>query len=100
MAESYIPARDAEALAWMQTFAGGLSASPATYEMTAAQAATVQSLVDAFAAAQADAIDPNERTPVTIAIKDEARNSAAQLCRQFATLIKFNAGISNSVQLS
>lgn len=95
MPEDYISPRDAEALAWMQTFAGGLTASPGTYFVSAPQAASVQAAVDAFAAGYADAVDPATRTPVTVAIKDEARNAAEQLCRQFATLIKYNAGISN-----
>lgn len=95
MAIDYIPASDALALAWMQTFASGIQSSPATYQLTAGDAAGITSAVDLFAAAYADAIDPAERSPVNIAVKDEMRNNAAQLCRQFATLIKFNAGISN-----
>jgi hypothetical protein len=95
MALDFIPAQDAQALGWMQTFAAGISSSPATYMMSAAEAAGVQSAVDAFAAAYADAIDPAQRTPVVVAIKDEMRNAAAQLCRQYAGLIKLNAGISD-----
>jgi len=51
--------------------------------------------VDALSAEYTDAVDPAQRTPVTIAVKDEMRNSAEQLCRQYAVLIKFNAGISD-----
>lgn len=95
MASDYIPAPDALALAWMQTFASGIESDPAIYQCTAGDAAGITSAVDLFAAAYADAIDPDQRTSVNVAAKDEARNNAAQLCRQFATLIKFNAGISN-----
>ena len=95
MPNDYIPAQDAQALAFMQTFAAGLSASPATYFVSVADATAVQNAVDAFAAAHADAVDPAQRTPVVVALKDEMRNAAAQLVRQFAVLIKYNAGISN-----
>jgi hypothetical protein len=95
MASNYIPAKDAQALQWMQTFSGVLAADPAKYMISAPEAAAIVSAVDLFAAALADAVDPEQRTPVNIAIKDEARNNAEQLCRQVATLIKFNAGISN-----
>jgi hypothetical protein len=59
------------------------------------QAAAIQAAVDLFETALADAVDPAQRTPVNIAAKDEARNNATQLCRQVATLIKYNAGIAN-----
>lgn len=95
MANDYIPAQDAQALAWMQTFAAGITANPATYFLSVADASGIQNAVDEFAAAYADAIDPAQRTPVNVATKDESRNNAAQLCRQFASLIKVNAGISN-----
>lgn len=100
MPNDYIPARDAEALAFMQTFAAGLSASPSTYFLSAAEAAGIQSAVDQFAAAYADAIDPAQRTPVIVATKDECRNAAEQLVRQYATLIKYNAGISNPEKIA
>jgi hypothetical protein len=91
----FIPVQDAQALGWLQTFAAGISASPATYMASVAEAAGIQSAVDAFAAAYADAIDPAQRTPVVIALKDDMRNAAVQLCRQYAILIKYNAGISD-----
>jgi hypothetical protein len=96
----YIPHRDAEALAWLQAFASGLSASPSTYQISSAEAAAIQNAVDAFAAAFADATEPSTRTPVTVAVKDEARNAAEQLCRQFAIMIKNNAGISNPEKIA
>lgn len=87
MPELYIRTRDTEALAWMQTFAAGITASPATYQLSAAEAAGIQNVVDAFAAACADAVDPQQRTPVNIAIKDEARNAAEQLCRHCLNIL-------------
>jgi hypothetical protein len=93
MPSDYIPTQDAQALAWMQNFAAKMTANPATYMISPAEAAGIANAVDEFAAAYADALDPEQRTPVAVAIKDEARNAAEQLCRQYATLIKFNAGI-------
>jgi hypothetical protein len=95
MSNGYIPREDANALAWMQVFSDGLAASPATYQVTAADATAVSNAVTAFATAYADAVDPATRTPVTVAAKDDARTSAEQICRQYATLIKYNAGISD-----
>ena len=71
---SYIPAKDADALTWMNTFAAGLTADPAKYMVTAADALAVTNAVNLFAAAFPIAADPATRTPVNIATKDEARN--------------------------
>lgn len=95
MTVPYISPRDSEALGWCQTFAAGLSSNPGAYMISVAEAAAIQLAVDAFASSYADAIDPAQRTPVVVSIKDESRNAAVQLCRQYATLIKYNAGISN-----
>jgi hypothetical protein len=95
MAGSFIPAKDALALSWMQTFAEGLTALPGTYMVSAADALTVTSAVNGFAAAYALTVDPATRTKVTVAAKDDARVIAEQICRQFAALIKENAGISD-----
>lgn len=95
MTNSYIPAEDALALNWMQTFAAGLTAAPATYQLTATDAAAITGAVDDFAAAYAIAVNPALRTPVTIVVKDDTRRSADQICRQYAILIKQNAGISD-----
>jgi hypothetical protein len=100
MSDDYIPDNDARALGWMQTFAAGLVSSPSVYMVSAAEAAGIQSAVDAFAAAYADAIDPAQRTPVVVAIKDSTRNAAAQLCRQYAGLIKLNIGITDADKIA
>src|SRR5690349_755175 len=84
MGDSYIPATDAGALDWMQTFAAGISASAATYQLQAADAAAISSAVNAYAAASALAVDPNTRTPVNVSLKDQARSAAEAICRQYA----------------
>jgi hypothetical protein len=100
MANDYIPGNDAGALAWMLTFAGGLVADPARYMVSVAEAAAIQVAVNQFDAAKSDADDPAQRTPVVVSIKDAARNAAEQLCRQYAGLIKLNAGISDADKIA
>ena len=88
MTESYIPAQDTLALAWMEVFGAGLAANPALYMVTAADATAVNNAVNAFDAALDITLDPATKTKVTVANKDNARGSAEQICRQFAKLIK------------
>lgn len=97
---SYIPDRDPEARAWLNTFAAGITANPGLYQQAPADAAAIQAAVDAFEAAYLVAIDPATRTPVSVSNKDETRNSAEQICRQYAKLIKYNGGISNQDKIA
>jgi len=84
----------------MQTFAAGITANPGVYQLSAADGLTIQTAVNAFAAAYDVAIAPATRTPVSVNIKDNARNSAEQVCRQYAALIKFNAGITDADKIA
>lgn len=100
MGNSYIPAQEANALEWMQTFAAGISANVNTYMLSNADATAITNAVEAFATARAVAIDPVTRSPVNVNLKDTARNSAEQICRQYATVIKYNAGISDADKIA
>jgi uncharacterized small protein (DUF1192 family) len=92
---SYIPAEDAQFRTWAEAFAGGISADPPRYFLTPAQAASIQGVVDDFVAKLAIATNESTRTKPTIIAKDDARHVAESLCRQYAILIKDNAGISD-----
>jgi hypothetical protein len=96
----YIPTTDAGKLAWLKNFAGVIAAKPSVYQLSPGDAATIQAAVDEYEAALGDANDPSTRTPVNIALKDSARNSAVQLCRQYASVIKVNAGISDASKIA
>jgi hypothetical protein len=100
MPQDFIPSQDANALLWMQTFANTIAADPAGYMVTAADATTISNAVAAYASALAIAVASETRTPVSISLKDETRNSAEQVCRQYAGLIKLNVGISNQAKIA
>lgn len=96
MGVPYIPTREADALQWMKNFAAQLSAAPATYQVSGPDAANISAAVAAFEAAYDAAKEPSGQNPVTIVTKDETRRVAEELCRQFAILIKYNAGITSA----
>ena len=95
MANNFIPDKDPQALIWMQAFSAGITANPALYLLTGPDALTIAGAVALFAAALAISSNPATRTEVTVAEKDDARTAAEAVCRQFAILIKYNAGISD-----
>ncbi len=94
MADTFIPSRDAEALAFFQTFSNGLSASPGTYDISAADAAMLAGLVTTFQTKLAVTTNPATKTEVAVTIKDEARAACEEVVRLFAAQIKPNEGIS------
>lgn len=100
MADPYIPAEDADALAWMTAFSGGISANPALFMLTAADAAAISAPVAAFNAAWFAANDPETKTKAQVNIKNQTRNSAESICRQYAIGIKNNAAILDSDKIN
>jgi hypothetical protein len=78
-----------------QAFAGGISANYAVHVLTGAQPASIQVVVDDFVAKPAIATNPTTPTKATIVDKDNSRRVAESLCRQYAMLIKDDAGISD-----
>jgi hypothetical protein len=100
MPATVFPKRDSQCLAALQVFAEGIAADVSAYFLTTADATSITNAVNAFAAALGDAVDPATRTTVTIAVKSEMRLSAEELCRQYAILIKYNAGISDAAKLA
>lgn len=87
-APSYIPSTDAGFVAFLANLAALTTANPATYGLTAPNAAAITAESNAFAAAYTAATDPATKTKVTVAAKDAARNHAEEvvrpLCQQVA----------------
>jgi hypothetical protein len=98
MAVPFIPTPDGLALTMMEDFAEGISADPGTYQCSAADALAITAAVNAYALAYQAATNPATRTPLAITSKDQNRASAEQIVRQFAGLIRANAGISDAAK--
>jgi hypothetical protein len=96
----YIPDDDAGAREWMNNFAKHIASAPAAVGLSAADAATLTALAEAFDAAMERAGDPKMRTLVTIAEKDEARNAAKSAFRTYAMQIKANRGVDDAQKIA
>jgi hypothetical protein len=96
----YIPSSDGPALDWMENFSALITAAPATYGLVAADATAIAAVVSAFSTALTAAIDPATRTKVTVNTKNEKRAAAQALCRQYAAVIKHNAGVTDSDKIA
>lgn len=95
---SYIPTKDADLIAWGDNFASVISADPAAYGLTAADALTIQTNFDEFNAAYILAVNPATRTIVTVAAKDEEKAGFLSLARAYAALIRSNSGVTDEAK--
>ncbi len=91
----YIPREDANFSLWAQAFSNGISADPAKFMLTAAQASSIAGTVTNFVNALLVATTPETRTKGTVAAKVNARSICESLCRQYAIDIKNNEGITD-----
>jgi len=89
----YIPPRDGELLTWADNFSALITASPATYGLSAGDAVAIASPVTAFDSAYSAAIDPSTRTPVSVQAKNDAKIDLLATIRPYAINISLNAGI-------
>ena len=94
MPEFSMPSQDGPAVVFMENFANVIAANSAVYQLSSLDAAAISAAVNAYSTAFTLAVNPPTRTELTIIAKDETRNSAEQIVRQYAMQIKYNAGIS------
>ncbi len=97
---SYIPARDADAVNWSGNFAALITASPATYGLTAGDATAIQTAADAFFDAYQLGggtyhmpVNASTKTPTTTQAKVDARVNMEAILRPYAVTISRNIGV-------
>ena len=96
----YIPAEDAQFQVWAVAFAAAMVANYGLYSLSQAEAQSIKEAVDDFVAKFAISSSEATRTKGSVANKNEARNVAEVLCRQYAMQIKDNLGIPNAAKIA
>lgn len=99
-AQPYIPRADEAFRRFAEGFCGNISADPAAYMMTRAQADWLMRKCNEFKAAFAIAASPGTRTHPTITAKQDARSIIQNLISKHAAFIKINDGITDGDKLS
>lgn len=92
---NYIPAKDADFALWLQNFATLIAAAPATFGLTAGDAAIITPVNTAFQASYLAATDPATRTSVTVATKTSDRAAAEATVRPYAVQISRNPAVTD-----
>lgn len=96
----YLPAADAKFNNWIQNFSTLISASPASYGLTAGDASNIASAAAAWASAYAMVTSPTTKTAHTVSAKNTARVNAHAVVRPYAQNISLNAGVSSSNKIA
>lgn len=98
--EPYIPRTDSGFREWAEAFSSTLNESPETYMLVPAQTQAIVAAVDDFVSKYVLTTKDATRTKITVAAKDDARSVAETMCREIASLIKENLGISDEAKIA
>jgi hypothetical protein len=93
---SYIPAKNANLIAWATNFSTKLSASPSTYGLSPSDATAVASYASTLAAAYALITSPSTKTASTVSQFNNEKINALATLRPYAQQISLNAGVSSA----
>jgi hypothetical protein len=100
MTVSYIPAKDADLLGWLDNFDTIVAVDFAALGLTGGEAATITGVRTAYDTAYVDATTPATRTPVTVATKDVAKATALATVRPLAQKIRNNPAVLDATKVS
>src|SRR5688572_18981590 len=95
----YMGTTDNAKRAWMLNFVDKLAGQPAVYFVGSSDVAAISAAVNSFVDALEIVEQPNGRNPGTTAAKNDARDAAAGICRQYVRGVKYNAGISDQAKI-
>jgi hypothetical protein len=96
----YIPARNANLIAWAANFSTLITAAPATYGLMSGDAATIAATNTALAAAYALITSPATKTATTVQAFNAEKVIALATFRPYAQTISLNAGVSSSNKIA
>src|SRR5690348_10613928 len=96
MGRSFIPAKDADLLAWSVNFKTLITATPTDYGLTAGQATAYGTLHTAYATAYQTAIDPSTRTKPAITARRAARAALVADIRALAKIVEGTSTVTDA----
>ena len=96
----YIPPRDADLDTWSANFSTLITAAPATYGLTSADAATIAGAVLTWHTDYLLVTSPTTKTATAVQNKNAARVSMLATVRPYAQAISLNAGVSTGAKIA
>ena len=96
----YIPVRDADLNNWLANFSTLITAAPATYGLSTADAATIASEVAAWVAAYTPVTSSSTKTAQAVAIKNTAKVTVISQIRVYAQVVANNPGVTSGNKIA
>jgi hypothetical protein len=96
----YIPPRDADLDMWAANFSTLITAAPATYGLTSADATTIAAAVLTWHTDYLLVTSPTTKTATAVQNKNAARVSMLATIRPYAQAISLNAGVSTGAKIA
>jgi hypothetical protein len=96
----YIPSQDAKLMNWLSNFAALITASPAAYGLTSADAVNIANAVAAYQAAYTPVTSPTTKTAAAVSAKNTQRVIVLATVRPYAQQIALNAGVSSDAKIA
>jgi len=96
----YLPVKNAALVAWLANFSGLITASPATYGLTAGDATAIAAQNTALAAAYALITSPSTKTAATVSAFNTEKIIATALARPYAQTISLNPGVTSANKIA
>ena len=93
------PRKEDELAVALTTFANGIEANYALYQVSEPDSVAIKTAVDNFIAARNVALNPATRNTGSIDAKDAMKASALGICRVFYRQIQVNVGVDNEDKL-
>lgn len=100
MNNDYVPKREAELRDYAANFAALTSAAPASYALTAGDAAQISQVVQDFVTSYELLQSPHTRTSPNVAAKDGAKATLISVLRGYAMQIKANRAVEDSAKVA
>ncbi len=91
----YLPSREADLLAWTNSFSSQITADPVVFGLDAIQATTLATLLSDFQATYDAATNNNTRTPAIIVAKRDAKNALIAKIRELAAIIQADPSVTD-----
>ena len=85
---------------WLVNFSNVVGASAGTYMLSSADVSAIATQVGAYVTALGIARGELTRNKTTVAQKNDQRDAAVAMCRQYAKLIKYNGGIDAAAKIA
>lgn len=100
MPSTFLPRQEGKLNQWLANFSEKISAAPASFGLSPADAETIAVAVEAWHTAYATAIAPNTRTGPAVIGKNDQKKIVVPMVRRYGAIIRANPDVSVELKMA